>query len=709
MWTLNASWIREFSRSNIPVQALVTIGLQPSDSFVVTNYALAAGSGLVVTFDANAVTEGTNWAAATSNLTTANNIITALRASAASTTAYRFKLRTRADGAVEVQCFNTAGSTPTLTLSSQAFGVVDGPTFPTFVTLAKADQPLAGVYVPNSIREIRGLEMTLDPISREFSCSSVEIEIVDDGLIREIASRYMLIGRYVDIALGSENLSTANFEAWPRLYITRVRAMPNRGGIVITASDTTHRLRDRQITGRWVNEHPLDVATSLFTQTGTAYDLTSWDPATAANDSIGHYVVSRYDDQLFGVSTGVDEPTRALDVLQSLMPVLGGTARLNQAGELEFVPYDAAAAAVRTFTHTEEPGEFQVEIEATDDGQADIANSVAVSFCRSSKAASGTQTFRLQDNPAQLEIGQRMEITIEVDWCNAIVFNYQTAPDVAVANVISWDGLSGAVAGVFYASRQGFCGSLYREDPFALTQPTWAALNGTTKPLFLALSVYLSRAGSSSSEIEYVAFDAATINPADGIATVRDSANVRAGIPLQVIYEVATGYNSAGFTAGRGGFNSTQRDTVATAAVDVTIPYAIAHRVLTRYRYGAPTVIVRAPLRHFDLEVGDIVRLTDPDLMVGFLLDDATVFYEITRKTVRAFEDEPSIEFELTFFRAEDNPVYEAALVPTYEDSITVFLPSEADGIVTNAGDPVWTDNDGDGAIGVGDDYLIVG
>lgn len=708
MWTLNASWLREFSRSNIAVQALVTIELQPSDSFVVTNYALAVGSGLVVTFDANPVTEGTDWTAATSNLTTANNIITALRASAAPTTAYRFKVRTRADGAVEVQCFNAAGGTPTLTLSSQAFGVVDGPAFPTFLSLAKADQPLAAVNVPNSIREIRGLEMTLDPISREFSCSSVEIEIADDGLIREVASRYMLIGRYVDIALGSENLSTANFEPWPRLYITRVRALPNRGGIVITASDTTHRLRDRQITGRWVNEHPLDVATSLFAQTGTAYDATSWDPATAANDSIGHYVVSRYDDQLFGVSTGVDEPTRALDVLQSLMPVLGGTARLNQSGDLEFTPYDAAAASVRTFTHTEEPGEFQVSIESTDDGQADIANSVAVSFCRSSKAASGTQTFRLQDNTAQLEIGRRMEITIEVDWCNAIAFNFQSAPDIAVSQVVSWSGGVGAIIGVFYASRQGFCGSRWHNDPYALQLETWAQLNGTNKPLILALTVYSLFSGFPT-EIEYVAFDTSTIVPPDGLATVRDSANIRADIPLQVIYEVASGYNDFGFTAGRGGFNSNSVASSAVAAVDVTIPFAIAQRVLSRYRYGAPVVVVRAPLRHFDLEVGDIVRLTDPDLMVGFLLDDATVFYEITRKTVRAFEDEPSIEFELTFFRAEDNPVYEAAFVPTYDDSIVVFVPTESDGIVTNDGDPVWTDNDGDGTIGVGDEPLIVG
>lgn len=707
MLSLNASWVREMGRPGVAVQALVTIELQPSDSFVVEDYTAAVGSGLEVDFDSNPVVEGVDWTAETSNAVTAQNIIDALNASAVPTAVYRFKTTARADGSVLVQCFNAAGGSPTITLSSQLDGVVDGPAFPTTASFALADQPLAGVLVPNSVREIRGLEMTVQPITREFSCSTAEIEFADDGMIRELASRYMLIGRYIDISLGCENLSTSNFEAWPRLYINRVKAMPNRGGIIIVASDSTHRLRDRQITGRWVNEHPLEVATSIMDQVGAQYDATSWDPSDAANGSIGHYVVSRYDDGLFGLSTGVDTPTRGFDVLQSLMPILGGTARLNQGGDLEFVPYNASAASVRTFTHTEDPGQFPVEVVSVDDGQAETSNSVAISFCKSNAENFGPQTFRMQDRASVAEMGQTLETTIDVDWCNGLVYNFSGGdPSVAALQAIVWNGGTGTQISVTYGARQGFCGTRYREDPYALTIESWAQLS-SDRVCILALTVYSLSSGSPVN-LEYVAFDESTINPADGLLTVRDTANVRGDIPYNVGFNTATGYNDYGFVSGRGGFDTDPISAGAVAAVDCTIPFAIATRVLQRYRYGAPVVVIRAPVRHFDLEVGDIVRLTDPDLHVGFLLDDATIFYEVTRKTVKAFEESPSIEFELTFFRAEDNPTYTATFVPTWFESVEPWVSTELDTIVTNSGDPVWTDIDGDGVIEVGDDYLVV-
>lgn len=724
-WSLPAAWVREFSRGNVPVQALVTVGLQPYDSFEINNYATAVGSGLTITFAGHAAVEGVNWTAATSNLTTANSIITYLYSvETAGVDTFRFKAVPKAGGSVVVLCFNAEDPTPAVTLSSQLFGIVDASIGPSTALFALADNPIAGVLAPPSIREIRGLELTVDPITRQFSCNKVEIEFVDDGLIRRLASQYMMVGRYVDIALGSENLSTANFASWPRLYIDEVRTLPNNAGILVTASDTSENLRDTQVSRAYCNEHPLHVLTDLFDLCGVAYD-TSMDPADAANDSIGHYVVSRYGDTLFGVSTAISSPTSALEIVNSLLPILGGTIRPAQDGDLTFVVYDADAPSVRTFTHTEDPGQFPCSVESTDPGQAQTVNSVTISFCRTKDGES--ETFRQIDRKSIGEHGRALPMTIDLDWCNGKLFPVQSGdPLIAALNTVNMQDFSdtgGAAAtevSMFYASRQGFCGSRFRNDTTSTTIEPWAELNGTDKLAYLMITLddYNLGIGASVTTEAVACDEVLSTDPrtdvvsevnwrVEGGLTVATLMTVRDNIPLKLEYQIASGYNDIDFTAGRGGFGTTVHgNMVGKGAVDVTIPYAVATRLLRRLKYGAPTVVIRAPLRHFDLECGDVVQLDDPDLFIGFLLDDATLFYEITRKTVRAFEDEPCIEFELTFLRAEDNPVYEAVDDFEWEEAQPVTSP-EPDTIVTNAGDPVWTDFDGDGAIEVGDDFLI--
>ena len=215
-----------------------------------------------------------------------------------------------------------------------------------------------------------------------------------------------------------------------------------------------------------------------------------------------------------------------------------------------------------------------------------------------------------------------------------------------------------------------------------------------------------------------------------GNSTLRDPVLPTSGgestdgeIPYTLEYTINSAWSSDGFTLGWNGFGTSAPDLTVTTIkpventrydgeyiVDVTIVSEIARRTLERFKFGAARITIRTTIDHFDLEVGDVVSLGSDDVFLSPLVDGASdaVTFEIVMKRCRFFEDTPSMEFDLVMLKAEAQDVIDTSYVfPIFP--LIVVPAATGDEIVTNAGDPVWSDNDGDGAIEPGDDVLYRG
>jgi len=766
VWSINSNWLRASEQKGVKPIGIVTIELQQTSGLFLTSYAtlIASACSVVLNIDGvnYTVTEGTHWTAATSNAVTANNIGVAMLAAvdAVGTWVVRYRLDTNQTGTTITFVFGeSANASALLTFQASTTGAPGG-TFtdvgngPTSISFCKSDTPFVssgGTVYPNLVQDISGLEMSVDPLTREIALGTPTILLSDPSAtssLRALIGTYALIGKAVDIFVGFEGLAETDFEQWPRCYIHSVTPDADNG-ITLGLGDGLHELTASNVQGEWVNFHPLGALYDVLTQCIVPDRLVTadFDPTTSVYDSIGHWVVSRYNDEVFQCVNGINDPTPAINVVNSLLVLMNGTLRPAQDGTYGYKLLDENAAAIRSFENAADLSatSYPCTVTAYTDAYAALTNSAVISFAQSRDASAANATYHEMDKASIRETLRVVESTLDLEWCNGVaeVLGAYMDPGNGTNHRLFQFPFSDQIV-VQYAPRQGFCGT--RESynaatssftPYANSQlstglrTAFFRLEGRAYP---ATNIY-----DYTTDPEIVACDIADhFFFASGLGPQRydqDIANRATPKTSRLAYSefgqtlygklkdvwtdtrfyFASTFNSLGFVNGRGGLGTSaaaardggvETDDVTGIyyykpfrIVDITIPVDIAKRWLRRARFGLPKVTVEVSARHFDLELSDFVSMTD-DKYLGHLqaaLDgSAASVFEVTRKRCRLFESDPCMEYELSFLKSTLYPP--SSVVAVYDP--TVFIPLvvvDPDLVVTNTNDMVTNDQDADG------------
>lgn len=674
-WTINANAHRELSRFSSQPIGLVTIHVPPKRCLTVTDFG-AIPPGSEIQFSINAVgytlTEGADWDASLSDEATADSIVAAFNAAPFGSSP---RVRARREG---VRVIVAGGATTTLlTFDALPAGVEE------LVAPAEeqrrfllSDQQLFGY--PMSVGLISGLGAKLDPMTREFSIDDLEIEFVDDGAVRRLCLDYYLRGRQVDVAIGTPALAEGDFQQIGTWYIEDVRPGSD-GSIVLQLHDAMGFFRDRVVAKRWVNWHPaqlfLDIMQlavnwpSIQGSLAGMVDEASLDPSV--DPATSHWTISRYADELFKMGSPVDEPTPALDLMNELLTILGGTWSPDETGLWRYRPYDENAVPVRTWQAGLEDGWDVDDIEVVETW-GNAANEINIDFA--SQEGSKRTRFQLGHDQARNEIGKLYSMAIDTEWINGLV-NAWTQNNPGGEAVISAGATDFALP---FAARQGFCGSRFRlNGDGSFTAESGGDLDGAANPPRRAYFRFEgpgrepgSVAPNENLLPEIIACDRS--EPEGGRV---DAANVRGDIPMFIRFYVAGTFTdpTLGFVSGRAGFGTQtpyQWNLVDQAGggahtyqfarvIDVTIPVEMALRCLRRFAYGASVIRVRTGLEQLDLEVGDFVSIEGDPIFVGYRHDGLTAAtkWEVTKKLIDPWSDSPAIEWELTWARDDVVPV----------------------------------------------------
>jgi hypothetical protein len=726
--TINAAAERAFSRSNVEPIGLITIHLPPKRCLTVTDWtAIAAGSLIRIQINAvtYTITEGVEWNATTSNAATAESIRLALNNLAVgnfpNVRCRREDTRIIVAGAATVAILTW----PQLPAAGVAELVQPPPTQRKF--LLGCTQTLAqqtGGY-PLSVAMIGGVEQGLDALTREFSMGDLDIEFVDDGEVRRLLLDHHLRGRQVDYALGTPDLLEAQFVPQGSWYIEDVKPASD-GSLVMKLHDGMGFFRDRTIAKRWVNEHPIDVfrdvlqsgvdASGLTGSLTGLVDETTLDPSV--DPETAHWTVSRYGDAVYEMGDPIDEPEPVIDILNSLMPMLGGTwsPDFDNGGRYYYRPFDESAAPLFTWRAGPEDG-YDVEDVEIVETWANAANEVHVDFA--SQEGGNRTRFTARNDRSRNELGRLYSLVIDTDWINSVAELFPsgiTGPSQPPFE--GWILLADSTAfAINLASRQGFCGSRFRASGSTFVPDANGDLDGAAVPprraYFRLEGAGYTTATAQDSDVppEIIACDDSQV--LSGVSP--DDANVRGDIPATVRFSIATGLTdpTLGFVSGRAGFGTTTpygwnikidpfgsnvflSNFERARIIDITIAVEMALRRLRRFAYGAPIIRVRTGLEQLRYELADFGAIDGDHVYLAFGKDGltTTTIWEVTKKNVSPWGDTPCIEWELTWVRDDfvDQVTFPVGFYPEAQLEL-VQLEILEDEVITDDGDDV-TDED---------------
>jgi hypothetical protein len=741
---LNAAWLAAARDRSPTFRGYVELAISPAARLRLFDWSVLPGSGATVSFLGYTVTEGVEWTASGSNNTTALSIIAALKATAGGgPMRFHVTLTATLDAVID----GYGGATPAFSVFGAGAAVELLTNTPSSVKLGFSDSTFHDtlsatdiVPYPPIVHEIRGLEVEMDPVERGAAFFDVEIVVADDGLIRTLMQRQILLGKAVTIWTGFEGLDVATeFEQWPTLRVVGLEPSPDKSTITIRCESRAIRLRDRKLSNlTFTNIHPMEAAVVVMTECGMTtadYDVAAWDATVTAAQ--GHYNLSRRDDETFDNTGAIRSPISALDAFNSLLQILGGTARMAQDGKLTYVPYDYSAAPVRAFSNSDNVhNAFPCEVTKHSDCFDLLFNRVVVNYLQSRGA--GSLPFEIEDAGSVLETGTARELVIDSDWLSqlAIVEYYHGVdPDLydftgsyptGTAPKILALGDAAPKIVIAGAARSGFCGTRIRWNGASFSGPAAAYSLSPTRPSYILIfgettwSVLAFDEATTAFNYTGSAFGAGSgpLNTdVDGVTKDGEM------VPHRVQFVGAANYyNDNSFSGGWNGFGTSATEIAipnamhypkqyypGAQAVDVTIVSEIARRALERFRYGAPRLTIRTTIEHFDLELGDVVSFSSDDVLLAPLVDGTSTActFEIVAKRCRFFEDAPSMEFDLVLLKATAQEVFD--VVTTYPPVIVIAGSTEPDELTTNDGDPIWTDFDGDGTIEVGDSPVYKG
>lgn len=490
--------------------------------------------------------------------------------------------------------------------------------------------------LPNSVDSVSMIGSRIDPFSREFSSTSMDILFADDGALRDFATLNWLKGKQVQVYLGSPELDIEDFESRFRGIIDDV--IPDEGSIVLRCSDLSSTIRDTKATGDWINYHPLSVIRSLggniALDSGIMFDVDSFIPSVG-DEPRRHWRISRTKalDAYGGPGGGaalpswmgaLDEPINAMRIMDDMLLLLGGALVVNRRGDMVYRRFDRFAPSVRTLTVDDIDQIEQV------DSAAHLYNRFTMSFLMDS------------EQPNQIRSGQASNTPFDVYTQGTHQTTYSvTAFDLPAAQELAFPGTGARVIE---------------------TEVETAWLNGLTRLLTTIPFAAAPGAFFSLYIPDLVGFPSAELDAAHRAIFLIGNELIEADMVARGTFEVM-------LPPGRvrsGGLNRafnyeyriSQRGVLGTEilahnaqeyVVDFTIPVAATLDKILRFSRGIPILEFTASMRHLDLELGDQIRIDDSVVLLPNIptVDVPRQRWEIVGKDEDPSGDRPQIKFRI--------------------------------------------------------------
>ncbi len=230
----------------------------------VINYANGSGDSFTLTFKYSATTvtatytEGVQWSVGADNDETAANMAAAINSDASlnnRVSAYAFRdllvvhgyaYSTRVQATTFVDTMSIATSDSTAWFSS-----VSPINRRYYFCSSKGKTASTDVFPIPELREVSGVTAEIDPMTREFTIGDVELVFDDpdyNSVARELFSRIIMKGKFVQLSLGTEDMLVGDFVPVGGYFIDEV--IPQQGEIHVTCCDIPSVIRDRKFDNR---------------------------------------------------------------------------------------------------------------------------------------------------------------------------------------------------------------------------------------------------------------------------------------------------------------------------------------------------------------------------------------------------------------------------------------------------------------------------
>lgn len=711
--TLANTWKRVMAQREVEVAWLVDLELGPAAFLTVIDYTAAAGVTVRVTINGGVIVElveGVDWNRGASNTAAATSLVAAINAHV---TLSGLIIAAARGAVVHAIASNDVVNTIVLHPDS-ATAIAEEPTvLERTVEFAKSTRPIGNRFL--SVAGLSPFSSSMDIEDRSVRTGDIEVHFIDDGTLRDVFSRSFPKGKRVTISIGEPSLDEADFAPFGTFIIDDWA--PEMGGITVRCIEPYGYLLDTEITGEFFNVHPFAAIREILRQCNLPdafIDTSSLESTDAAWADISHWSCGRHNRNTnwrtngTGPFNGINEPTKAQDLIDDLSTICTGNLRCNEDGVFSFVRYDKTAAIVRTITLSEdEAADFEVMTTA-DSVISQVTLSGIVDTTQG--ASQDRQTiYTVKDSFAIASMSitgtpRNFTTTIETDWLGTYGNLHYGVSDTDTTFDV-WPCAEVNISGTrFDTNPTGYADTFSQrtEDAFLAGKRVGYLLitDGVNQEVVEVNAFEHPGDGyTGSGSIDAFVFSEGgyTMNftPADGLFVEPTLTPVSSPIPGG---PPSIGYWQMGrFTVSqRGAKGTTARAWTSfdTRVYDVTIAIDALEARLERFAYGCPVYKLRTGMEHWDLQLGDFISVVSP-IYLNYRKNgcDANTVWEIIAKETQVSDDSPAIQFTLAKVRDDVTP----ASLPERVDVLVpvAFVPIFDDILVNDDGIPI-TDDNGD-------------
>lgn len=536
---------------------------------------------------------------------------------------------------------------------------------------------LAGLSESNNaiLSTVTNISRKVDPVNRKTSSGTMTLEIVDDGTIRNWATRFTLFNAKVYVKLGFDGVAIGDYLTVFVGVITEM--LPGEGVIVVKLADEIFNLERRKFGGKFISKHPLEVAKQLieYGAETTATTAADFDP-TNYSSSISHYSMTSvsikpYYEHLAEVARAAEEngsdttfspigqgstgryfgSTESIGrapspderfvtvrpIIDEIAQFCGVTFYVDETGSIRAKVYDSSTASVRTLTADDYDELDQVN------AYGGVVNQIIVGIENSQQSAMYTRKeansiTKFGEKTLKLTAAHLAPVSMVANATNFTTStNFTLETDGLM--ITGFSGVRGSIAVVSSPT-----------DGYLHTPSTDAGLSGSRLATFAIIPMAASQGGIFESTA------VANINSYSGVmprvahyADTNDNGS-SGGSSIKAVQSVKYTVARVGgaVIAADEADDSDRADGVE--IIDCTIIKRCIDQLFARFANGVITVEFRTSLRHVDLQLGDFVEFeTDKLLLDGANFDESslsiTAKFEIIEKELDITSDVPSVKF----------------------------------------------------------------